>query len=93
MSISPTLNVQIFLYEHHFGNVHVTRLKLPKPTLVRKICAFNVDEIDTRSAQPKYVSWRAIFFFEYLRAKIQRLFVQQIIKLIINNLWVHLVIF
>jgi len=37
------------LYEHCFGNVHVTRKKLPKPIFVRKIRAFNVDEIDTCS--------------------------------------------
>jgi len=41
----------IFLYECHFGSfyyVHVTRKKLPKPTIVQKICAFNVAEIDGR---------------------------------------------
>ncbi len=37
-----------FSYERCFGNVHVTRKKLPKPMCVRKICTFNVDEIDTR---------------------------------------------
>ena len=35
-----------FSYEHCFGNIHVTRKKLPKPTCVRKIRTFNVDEID-----------------------------------------------
>jgi len=37
-----------FSYKCRFGNVHVTRKKLPKPTFVRKIRVFNVDEIDTR---------------------------------------------
>jgi len=41
------INRTNFSYERHFGNGHVTRKKLLKPMFVRKIRAFNVDEIDT----------------------------------------------
>jgi len=52
MKVTPGVNfINVkrtnFLYEHCFGNVHVTRKKLPKPMFVRKICMFNIDEIDT----------------------------------------------
>jgi len=41
-----------FMYECCFGSfyyLHVTRKKAAKVTFVRKICVFNVDEIDYRS--------------------------------------------
>jgi len=40
-----------FSYEHCFGSfyyVHVTRKKAAKTTFIRKICSFNIDEIDGR---------------------------------------------
>jgi hypothetical protein len=46
-----------FSYKRRFGNVRVTRKKLPKPTFVRKIRAFNVDEIDCRGPGQRVVSY------------------------------------
>ncbi len=43
---SSTLNVQIFCTNVVFY-AHITREKLQKRRFVRKICALNVDEIDT----------------------------------------------
>ncbi len=50
-SNSPTLNAPIFvrtLFQHLFSS-YMYVVKAAKMTFVRKICTFNVDEIDTWS--------------------------------------------
>jgi len=55
------INVKLmnFSYERRFGNIHVTWKKLPKPTVVQKIRAFNIGEIDGRNISASFINTKS----------------------------------